>query len=106
MSENINSPNPVNKIRNLVIAVIAIVLGIFLVLGSQTTLNDQSLEAQAQNSTPLDVALTNGNPTLMEFYANWCTSCQAMAGDLAQLKNDYQNRQTGYLSHHRMLLLD
>ena len=76
----------------MVIAVIAIVLGVFLVLGSQTTLNNQSLEAQAEHATPLNVALTNGNPTLMEFYANWCTSCQAMAGDLAQLKQDYKGK--------------
>ncbi len=34
--------------------------------------------------------MTNGKPSLMEFYANWCTSCQAMAGDLAQLKQEYQ----------------
>ncbi|MBD0346081.1 MAG: thiol:disulfide interchange protein, partial [Coleofasciculus sp. Co-bin14] len=28
-------------------------------------------------------------PTLMEFYANWCTSCQAMAKDLGELKQQY-----------------
>ncbi|HEY9599472.1 MAG TPA: thioredoxin domain-containing protein, partial [Cyanophyceae cyanobacterium] len=25
----------------------------------------------------------------MEFYANWCTSCQAMAKDLSELKQQY-----------------
>ena len=91
-SENISPANSVNKIRNIVIAIVAVVLSIALVLGSQTTLNDQSLEAQAAQSIPLDVATTNGKPTLMEFYANWCTSCQAMAGDLAQLKDEYKEQ--------------
>jgi len=89
MSKNVTAPNTVNRLRNLVIAVVAIALSLTLVLGLQTSVNSESLEAQAQNATPLEVAVNNGKPTLMEFYANWCTSCQAMAGDLATLKNEY-----------------
>ena len=92
MSENLSASSPSQKIRNLIIAIVAIVLGFALVLGSQTSFNRQSLEAQAKTATSLEVALTNQKPTLMEFYANWCTSCQAMAGDLAQLKQQYQNQ--------------
>ncbi len=91
MSENINNSNTVNRLRNLVIGVVAIALSLTLVLGLQTSVNSESLEAQAQNATPLEVAVNNGKPTLMEFYANWCTSCQAMAGDLAKLKAEYGN---------------
>ncbi|MBL1209833.1 thioredoxin family protein [Geminocystis sp. GBBB08] len=85
-----NKINPVNQIRNIVIAFIAIILGIFLVLSSQTTVNSESLESQAQQAIPLEVAVNNGKPSLVEFYANWCTSCQAMAKDLAILKQEYQ----------------
>ena len=92
MSNNISSTNPVNKLRNIIIAIVAIALGIALVLGSQTSLNDQSLEAQAQEAIPLEIATSNGKPTFMEFYANWCTSCQAMASDLAQLKQEYKGQ--------------
>ena len=90
MSEN--TVNPVNKLRNLIIALVAIILSVALVLGSQTSLNNQSLEAQAKQATPLEVAISNGKPTFMEFYANWCTSCQAMASDLAQLKQEFQGK--------------
>ncbi len=34
----------------------------------------------------------NEQPTLMEFYANWCTSCQAMAEDMTMLKQEYSDR--------------
>jgi thiol-disulfide isomerase/thioredoxin len=46
----------------------------------------------AESSIPLEEALSNGNPTLMEFYADWCTSCQAMAEDMAELKSNYGDR--------------
>lgn len=77
--------------RNFLIALVAIVLGAALFLGLQTETSAMSLDTQAEESTPLSVALTNGKPTLMEFYANWCTSCQAMAKDLGEIKQQYGN---------------
>lgn len=78
-----------NRIRNFLIALVAIVLSVALFLGMQTKTDTVLLDAQAEQSTPLEVALSNGKPTLMEFYANWCTSCQAMAKDLGELKQQY-----------------
>ncbi|MBF2057972.1 MAG: thioredoxin family protein [Cyanobacterium sp. T60_A2020_053] len=91
MSANMPNTSNINKWRNVVIALVAIILSVTLVFSLQNTANSESLEAQAQNSTPLEIALVNGKPSLVEFYANWCTSCQAMAGDLAQLKGIYGN---------------
>lgn len=83
--------NP-QKITNILIALAAIVLTVSLFFALRTPNNTSSLAAQAEVATPLEVALTNGKPTLMEFYADWCTSCQAMAGDLAELKEEYQEQ--------------
>lgn len=91
MSENTTSNLGINRVRNLIIGIVAIALSVTLVLGLQTSVNSESLEVQAENATPLEVAINNGKPTLMEFYANWCTSCQAMAGDMATLKQEYGN---------------
>lgn len=77
------------KIRNLILALVAIALSAALYLGFQTQAQATSLEAQAERAIPLVTALENEQPTLVEFYANWCTTCQAMAKDLAQLKKRY-----------------
>ena len=92
MSEQQLEPSANNSLRNIVIAIVAVVLSVALFLGLQTETNDSSLESQVKNSTALDVALNNSKPTLTEFYADWCGSCQAMAGDLAQIKDNYGDR--------------
>lgn len=80
-----------NRIRNIIIALAAVILSAALFLGLQTQTNSTSLEAQAEQSTPIEIAVANGKPTLTEFYANWCTSCQAMAPEIAEIKKQYSN---------------
>jgi thiol:disulfide interchange protein len=60
------------RMRNFTIVIIAIALVIALVLGIRAQNFTDSLETQASQATPIDLALTNNKPTLMEFYANWC----------------------------------
>ena len=92
MSEQQLEPAANNSLRNIVIAIAAVVLSVALFLGLQTETNGTSLDAQVKKSVALDVAISNNKPTLTEFYADWCTSCQAMAGDLAQIKESYGDR--------------
>lgn len=92
MSQQPLEPATNNSVRNMVIAIAAIVLSITLFLGLQTETSGTSLEAQVKKSMALDVALNNNKPSLTEFYADWCTSCQAMAKDLAQIKESYGDR--------------
>jgi thiol-disulfide isomerase/thioredoxin len=93
MSDNLKSSpiNNQNPLRNVIIAFVAIALSITLALGIKTDAVSESLAAQAQQSTPIEVAINNHKPTLIEFYADWCTSCQAMAKDLATVKQEYQD---------------
>ncbi|GAB4137239.1 MAG: thioredoxin family protein [Cyanobacteria bacterium J069] len=71
---------------------VAIALSTSIFFGLQTPTGSGSLTALAESAVPLEEALTNGKPTLMEFYANWCTSCQAMAQDMGELKEEYGDR--------------
>jgi len=80
------------QLRNLLIVLVAIALSVSLFIGLRTETTTASLNDIAENSTPLEVALNNGKPTLMEFYANWCTSCQTMAPTLESLRTDYGDR--------------
>ncbi len=81
-----------NRIRNLLIAIVAIVLSVVLALGLKTQASTVTLPAMAKAAMPLDLALHNGKPTLIEFYADWCSSCQAMAPTIANLKQEYRDR--------------
>ncbi|MEG4345290.1 thioredoxin family protein [Microcoleus sp. A003_D6] len=77
------------RLRNLLIVLAAIALSVSIFFGVRTQTPSSSLTEMAKASTPLETALVNGKPTLMEFYANWCGSCQAMANDLSEIKQKY-----------------
>lgn len=88
--------NPVDtsegKWKRFVISFVAIALGLALTIGFKTQPPAMTLESQAAEAMSLDVAIANDKPTLIEFYADWCTSCQAMADDLRQVKSAYGDR--------------
>ena len=80
------------RLRNLLITLVAVILSVAILVGLRTEATSTSLPELAEESTPLEVALNNGKPTLMEFYANWCTTCQAMAPQLNEIKHKYENQ--------------
>ncbi len=80
------------RLRNFVIAMVAIALTVALFLGLRTQTSEATLVKLDEASTPLELALSNGKPTLMEFYADWCTVCQKMAPDMQQLETQYADK--------------
>lgn len=80
------------RVRNFLIAIVAIALSVALFLGLRTDTNSVSLSKLYAASTPLDVAISNGKPSLVEFYADWCTVCQKMAPDIAEIEKQYADK--------------
>ncbi|WP_051358203.1 thioredoxin domain-containing protein [Rubidibacter lacunae] len=48
-----------------------------------------ALKTLARDATPYPDAMANPQPTLIEFYANWCTTCQALAPDMMALRDRF-----------------
>ncbi|MBH8555969.1 thioredoxin family protein [Nostocaceae cyanobacterium CENA357] len=93
----VNSPEkPVStmgvRVRNFLIAIVAIALSVALVVGLRTETTSASLVQLEETSIPLEVAISNGKPSIVEFYADWCTVCQKMAPDIAELEQQYADK--------------
>lgn len=80
------------KLRNGAIAAVAIVLTVLVFFGLRLQTSLPTLSAMAERALPLEVALANGKPSLVEFYADWCSSCQAMVPTMANLEKTYGDR--------------
>jgi thiol-disulfide isomerase/thioredoxin len=50
------------------------------------------LEALARRSPDLSVALTNGTPTIVEFYADWCEACRSMAPAMETIEAQHRGK--------------
>ncbi|MFM7548292.1 MAG: thioredoxin domain-containing protein [Cyanobacteriota bacterium] len=79
--------------ERLLLVAIALVLAAALLWLRGGLHPEAPLEKLARQSPELPVALSNGRPTLVEFYADWCEACRAMAPAMAQL----EQRQRGQL---------
>ena len=70
-------------------------LSIFLVISLFFLRNgfkaNAMLEQLAKNSLLPEIALSNGRPTVFEFYSDWCEACKEMAPDMVDIKKQNIN---------------
>ena len=83
---SVTSP-PVRQER-LLLAVVALVLAAVLLVLRGGLHPGAPLERLARQSLDLPVALADGRPTLVEFYADWCEACRSMAPAMEALEKE------------------
>jgi thiol:disulfide interchange protein len=76
----------------MVMAAIAALLALLLLWLRGGLHPEAPLERLARQSLDLPLALTNGRPTVVEFYADWCEACRAMAPAMESIERRYRER--------------
>ncbi len=86
------------KVFGAVIALIAAVLVTVLITRPAVTTTSftplsglMALKTMATEAMSYEVAIASPNPTFIEFYADWCTTCQGMASTVVDLHQEYGN---------------
>lgn len=84
-------PDLPDKNFNRQVAVVSTIAAVGLFLSSRLDFG-VSLKDLSTKAIPYDVALSNGMPTVVEFYADWCEVCRELAPDVYRVEEQYKGK--------------
>ncbi|MGF1603433.1 MAG: thioredoxin domain-containing protein [Thermosynechococcaceae cyanobacterium] len=81
-----------NLLKCLPAVILLVILGWVAQPAIATNLSGlKIMKEMAQEAVPYEIAIASPKPTLLEFYADWCSVCQSMAPTMSELKQQYGN---------------
>ncbi len=86
MIDNTNLDRDLSSFQKISLVFISISLVISLFFFRSSFKTTAILDQLAKNSLEPNIALSNGKPTVFEFYADWCEACKEMAPDMIEAK--------------------
>lgn len=91
VSQNVEIEEFPNKNINRRIALASTVSAVGLFLSSRLDFGI-SLKDLSAVAVPYEEALSNGKPTVVEFYADWCEVCRELAPEVYKVEQQYKNQ--------------
>ena len=88
MAPAAGAAEPLGRRERMALAAVAALLALLLLWLRGGLHPEAPLERLARQSPDLQVALSNGQPTLVEFYADWCEACRTMAPAMESLERE------------------
>ncbi len=85
-------PSALGRTERMVLAAVAAVLVVLMVWLRGGLHPEAPLERLARQSPEFNVALADGRPTLVEFYADWCEACRSMAPAMERIERQQRGR--------------
>ncbi len=80
------------QLRNALIAGATIVLVIGLYGATSSDFSRVTPQDLVKRAVPYEVAQSNGKPTVLEFYADWCVTCKTMAPTIGKLEDRFRGQ--------------
>ncbi|KAK6937128.1 Thioredoxin domain [Dillenia turbinata] len=91
-AESDGIPEFPTKNINKKIALVSSLAAVGLFVFTRLDFGSVSLKDLSASALPYEEALTNGKPTVVEFYADWCEVCRELAPDIYKVEQQYRDR--------------
>ena len=92
MIDNSNSDTALGPLQKFFLVILSFILVVSLFFFRTGFKANEMLDQLAKNSLEPEIALSNGKPTVFEFYADWCEACKEMAPDMVNAEKLNSNK--------------
>ena len=81
-----------SNLQRIFLVILSLILALLFFAFKISFAGSHSLDKLARKSIDPEIALSNGRPTIFEFYADWCEVCQEMTPAMIKAEQDNPNK--------------